>query len=93
MVLNLNQILAAAIPKKQYYYQSRLGNRLFDLDLGPIASAFCIASRPEDKVLIRDLLSKDGRDKFLERYFEAKELKWAYDLIVPKKGKSNEKNI
>lgn len=84
------QILATALPKRQYYYQSRLGNRLFDLELGPIATAFCTASHPEDKVLIRDLLSQNGRDKFLKYYLEAKGLKWAYELI---KGNPNEKNI
>jgi len=29
------EIVATAQPKRDYYYQSRLGNRLFDLDLGP----------------------------------------------------------
>jgi hypothetical protein len=33
-------IIAHAQPKRDYYYQSRLGNRLFDLGLGPIALAF-----------------------------------------------------
>ena len=31
------EIVATAQPKRDYYYQSRLGNRLFDLDLGPVA--------------------------------------------------------
>ena len=33
------EIVAAAQPKRDYYYQSRLGNRLFDLDLGPATLA------------------------------------------------------
>jgi len=78
------QILATAIPKRQYYYQSRLGNRLFDLELGPIALAFCAASRAEDKMLIRDLLSEQGRDNFLRCYLETKDLPWAWDLIREK---------
>ena len=28
------EIVATAQPKRDYYYQSRLGNRLFDLDWG-----------------------------------------------------------
>ncbi|MEN1529130.1 conjugal transfer protein TrbE, partial [Pseudomonas aeruginosa] len=31
------EIVATAQPKRDYYYQSRAGNRLFDLDLGPVA--------------------------------------------------------
>ena len=38
------EIVATAQPKRDYYYQSRLGNRLFDLDLGPVALAFAGAS-------------------------------------------------
>ena len=34
-------ILAASTPKRDYYFQSRAGNRLFDLKLGPVALAFC----------------------------------------------------
>jgi type IV secretion system protein VirB4 len=41
-------LLAMATPKRQYYFQGRQGNRLFDLELGPIALAFCGAGSPED---------------------------------------------
>ncbi|RVT49882.1 hypothetical protein EOK94_30275, partial [Klebsiella pneumoniae] len=43
------EIVATAQPKRDYYYQSRLGNRLFDLDLGPAALAFSGASTPQDQ--------------------------------------------
>ncbi len=48
--LNARQIemIARATPKRDYYVQSRLGNRLFDLGLGPIALAFVAASSPRD---------------------------------------------
>jgi type IV secretory pathway VirB4 component len=75
------QILATAVPKKQYYYQSRLGNRLFDLELGPIALAFCAASRKEDKALIKKLLSQYGQKDFLQHYLKEKGLTWAFDAI------------
>ena len=44
--LNARQIemVARATPKRDYYVQSRLGNRLFDLGLGPVALAFVAAS-------------------------------------------------
>src|SRR4029077_19446541 len=42
-------IIAHAQPKRDYYYQSRLGNRLFDLGLGPIALAFAGTASPIDQ--------------------------------------------
>ncbi|MBU0743925.1 MAG: conjugal transfer protein TrbE, partial [Gammaproteobacteria bacterium] len=74
------QILSTATPKQQYYYQSRLGNRLFDVELGPLALAFCAASRAEDKILVRELLQEHGREKFLQKYLLAKGLEWTIEL-------------
>src|SRR2546428_4525589 len=34
------QILATALPKRQYYYTSPLGRRLISLGLGPVALSF-----------------------------------------------------
>ncbi len=49
MGLNTRQIeiLASAEPKRQYYYVSENGRRLYDLALGPIALAFVGASDKE----------------------------------------------
>jgi type IV secretion system protein VirB4 len=83
--LGLNErqlrILSCALPKRQYYYQSRLGNRLFDLELGPVALAFCGASRHEDRSLINSLVAEFGRQGFLQHYLEAKDLSWAWEII------------
>ncbi len=82
--LGLNEkqlhILSTAIPKRQYYYQSRLGNRLFDIELGPLAAAFCAASSYEDKLLIKELRQKHGNENFLPTYLEIKNLGWAIEL-------------
>ena len=53
------QIVADAQPKRDYYYQSPLGNRLFELGLGPIALAFVAAGRPEDQRDINHLTAID----------------------------------
>jgi len=42
------EIIASATPKRDYYCQSALGNRLFDLGLGPVALAFAAASQRSD---------------------------------------------
>lgn len=82
------QILSTATPKLQYYYQSRLGNRLFNLELGPIALAFCAASRPEDKQQIKECLEAASHatkgynhEEFLKCYFTARNLAWAWELV------------
>ncbi len=43
------EILARATPKRDYYRQSRRGNRLFELGLGEVALAFTAASSKSDQ--------------------------------------------
>ncbi len=75
------QILSTSTPKLQYYFQSSLGNRLFNLDLGPIALAFCAMSRPEDRVLIKEIAKNVAGADFLEHYLDNLNLGWAWDLV------------
>ncbi|WP_238121401.1 MULTISPECIES: conjugal transfer protein TrbE [unclassified Xanthobacter] len=81
--LNSRQIdiITRAQPKRDYYYQSRLGNRLFDLDLGPVALAFAGASRPEDHRQMDDVLVSHGHDAFAAAWLDVRGLDWAADLI------------
>ena len=94
--LGLNEqqlsILSTAIPKQQYYYVSRLGNRLFDLELGMIALAFCAANSPEDKQVIKDIINQYGREDFLKNYLKQKDLGWAWDIIAEQCGIGGENN-
>lgn len=48
-------IISKAIPKREYYYHSNLGNRLFELGLGPAALAFCASSSKDDHRKMDDL--------------------------------------
>jgi type IV secretion system protein VirB4 len=54
------QIVAGATPKREYYYQSSAGNRLFELGLGPIALAAVGASSPGDQARIDAVLAGGG---------------------------------
>ena len=58
------EILARATPKRDYYCQSRRGNRLFELGLGAVALAFCAASSKTDQAAIERVLAEHGRDGF-----------------------------
>ena len=79
--LNARQIelIAHATPKQDYYYQSPLGNRLFDLGLGPVALAFVGASRPEDQRAM-DRMVADDRSDFPAAWLKHKGLTWAASL-------------
>jgi type IV secretion system protein TrbE len=56
------EILSYAIPKRNYYYMSPLGQRLFDMGLGPTAISFVGASGKEDIAAIRQLERDLGGD-------------------------------
>lgn len=75
------EIVAQAQPKRDYYYQSRLGNRVFDLDLGPVALAFAGASTPEHQRDIDAVLAAHGAPDFAAHWLRHSGLDWAADLI------------
>ncbi len=81
--LNERQValIASAVPKREYYLQSRVGCRLFELALGPVALAFCGASSSDDQKAI------DGIDPpFAPNWLRARGLAWAADLLDEEAG-------
>ena len=56
------EIVATAIPKREYYVTSPEGRRLFDMALGPIALAFAGASGKDDLKRIQQLHQDRGAD-------------------------------
>ncbi|NTD86768.1 VirB4 family type IV secretion/conjugal transfer ATPase [Agrobacterium tumefaciens] len=54
------EIVATAIPKREYYVVSPEGRRLFDMALGPVALSFVGATGKEDLKRIRALHSEHG---------------------------------
>jgi len=76
------ELVARATPKRHYYLQSRRGNRLFELALGPIALAFTGASDPESQKLIDTILTVERRDAFAAAWLRARDLDWAADLLA-----------
>ncbi|GAA4107099.1 conjugal transfer protein TrbE [Aminobacter aganoensis] len=75
------EIVARATPKRDYYCQSRRGNRLFELGLGPIALALCAASAKTDQAAIERTLAEAGSQYFLGAWLAHRGLAWAADLI------------
>ncbi|GGO99738.1 conjugal transfer protein TrbE [Stakelama pacifica] len=77
------EIIASATPKRDYYCQSALGNRLFDLGLGPVALAFAAASSRTDLGAITALLEAHGPDGFAAAWVRHRGLSWAADHLIP----------
>jgi type IV secretion/conjugal transfer VirB4 family ATPase len=75
------RIIAAATPKREYYYQSPAGNRLFELGLGPIALACVAAASPGDQQTADRLLAEVGPARFARAWFCAQGLPAAGDFV------------
>src|SRR5206468_8608543 len=70
------EIIARATPKRDYYCQSRRGNRLFELGLGEAALAFTAASSKTDQAAIAEVLAESGHDDFAAAWLRRKGLDW-----------------
>ncbi|MBN9247272.1 MAG: conjugal transfer protein TrbE [Hyphomicrobium sp.] len=75
------EILARALPKRDYYCQSRRGNRLFELGLSEVALALCAASSKTDQAAIARITAEQGPDGFLDAWLRHRGTDWAADLI------------
>jgi type IV secretion system protein VirB4 len=82
--LNDRQIdmLGRATPKRDYYCQSRRGNRLFELGLSEVALAFTAASSKSDQAAIAAIFASEGREKFAQAWLRHKGLDWAADMLA-----------
>jgi len=76
------EILSRATPKRDYYCQSRRGNRLFELGLGDVALAFTAASSKTDQIKIGEIVAARGRADFAEFWLRHRGLYWAADLLA-----------
>ncbi|RUW95435.1 hypothetical protein EOA27_39780, partial [Mesorhizobium sp. M2A.F.Ca.ET.037.01.1.1] len=54
------EIVATALPKREYYVASPEGRRLFDMALGPVALSFAGASGKDDLKQILALKAEHG---------------------------------
>jgi type IV secretory pathway VirB4 component len=74
-------ILAHAQKKRDYYYRSVKGRRLFQLDLGPVALAFAGMSAPDDQIFLDHLIDNVPRTQHAEMILRRRGLDWAAKLV------------
>ncbi|MBL8570826.1 MAG: conjugal transfer protein TrbE [Phreatobacter sp.] len=75
------EILSRATPKRDYYCQSRRGNRLFELGLGEVALAFAAASSKTDQRQIAELVDAHGASAFASEWLRHRGCAWAVELL------------
>lgn len=73
-------IIAGATPKREYYFTSPLGNRLFSLSLGEVGLAYCAATGSDDQ-LLADRWAQLPTEAFNDAYLRAKGLDGAADTL------------
>ena len=76
------EILSRSTPKRDYYCQSRRGNRLFELGLSEVALAFAAASSKTDQTAIAETVATYGADGFATAWLRGKGLDWAADMLT-----------
>ena len=75
------ELIARSVPKRDYYYQSQRGNRLFELGLGPIGLALCGKSSADDQKRIDRIIKEmqndpNGSVTFVDRWLRESNLGW-----------------
>lgn len=68
------RLIATAVPKRQYYYHSPEGSRLFELALSDAELAFFGAGNAHDQRVIQQVLARHGKERFALHYLQAKGL-------------------
>jgi type IV secretion system protein VirB4 len=79
------EIIAGATPKRDYYYTSPNGNRLFSLALGEIGLAYCASTGDDDIKRVTPFITKSTED-FNRDYLDTKRLEWVPEMMYPEKS-------
>jgi type IV secretion system protein TrbE len=75
------EIISRATPKQDYYAQTARGNRLFELDLGPLALAICSASTLPDHKLMDQLQREHDEVGFVIAFLRTKGFEAEAEMI------------
>lgn len=65
-------LISSMTPKWDYYYASEKGKRIFNLALQPIEMPFVTATSKDDQIAMNKILSKYGRENFIEQWLKYK---------------------
>jgi hypothetical protein len=75
------EILAKAQKKRDYYYRSVKGRRLFQLGLGPAALAFVGASSESDQRFMDEMIARRDTTEYAAALLERRGVAWAAEEL------------
>ena len=75
------QLLASLQAKRDYYYRSVNGHRVFTLNMGPVALTFAGMSSPEDQKFLDELVKTIGAEEWTEGMLRYRGVHWAADIL------------
>lgn len=75
------KLIAQMQPKRDYYYASPKGNRIFQLALQPIELPFVTATAKSDQLAMNQLLASYPREEFVSRWLKHKD--YSGDYVSP----------
>jgi type IV secretion system protein VirB4 len=81
-------IIANAQQKRDYYYRSIKGRRLFTLDMGPVALAFAGFSNPKQQSFLDTIEKKLPASRWAAAILKYNHLDWAVELLEPPRRKA-----
>ena len=84
------EVLSTATPKRDYYYTSPSGRRLFSLELGPLALAFVGVSDKETVAEVQKLERAFG-ERWVEEWLSRKGL--SLDDYLPEGSETNQERV
>ena len=84
--LGLNEhdiaIISGASSRREYYFRSAIGSRLFALALGDLAKAICSATGYKDVERARQIIAESPNGHFLDAWLSERLPDWEYRLPV-----------
>ena len=75
------QLLASLQAKRDYYYRSVNGHRVFSLNMGPVALTYAGMSSPEDQKFMDELFKTVQAEEWPERMLHYRGVHWAADIL------------
>ena len=75
------QLLATLQAKRDYYYRSVNGHRVFSLNMGPVALTYAGMSSPEDQKFMDELFKTVRAEEWPERMLHYRGVHWAADIL------------
>jgi len=82
-------LLATAQKKRDYYYRSVKGRRLFTLNMGPVALAFAGLSNPEDQRFMDSIEEALPKEEYAPALLRYRGLDWAASLLERARGNTS----